>query len=510
MNPKYDRATLERMVFRRQFVLGPASVDRFPSWQKLDLGAGLKLTVHPDLGVERARRGEAWAVLLGYALDSHNPRASNLDILHALLDALHTSDDLLEATDRLGGRWILIAHDGTRTIVLTDAAGMRQVFYTRGSPGDALWCASQPGLLAELLGLTVDAAAAAFMKTARYASDTNASTWYPGDTTPFDRARLLLPNHYLHLESGRVSRCWPRKNLEPIPLDEAVPKCLRSMRGLMSSARGRFAMSVAMTAGWDSRLVLAASRNIAREMTYFTGIFWNMAPDHRDAASPTRLLSALGFENNLIPCRSEPSEEFLRIFRRNVVTAHPAYAAVAEGMLDERLRDRVCTKGDVAEIVKCYFRLDKSLLHSIDAHDLAALAEMDPHPFVIAAFEEWLGGARPFNVDLLDLFCWEQSMGSQEAMIQAECDLVQESFSPLNCRELLTTMLSVDEKHRRPPTFELFRALIKEQWPELLNEPINDEAQTGAKSFARRAIMKMDVDRMAPRSVRRFARRLLS
>ena len=50
----YDQATLDRLLFRRQFILGPGRIDRFPSWHTIDLGKALTLAVHPDLDVWRA------------------------------------------------------------------------------------------------------------------------------------------------------------------------------------------------------------------------------------------------------------------------------------------------------------------------------------------------------------------------------------------------------------------------------------------------------------------------
>jgi hypothetical protein len=99
---------------------------------------------------------------------------------------------------------------------------------------------------------------------------------------------------------------------------------------------------------------------------------------------------------------------------------------------------------------------------------------MGTHPFVVRAFDEWLSDTRnAFNVHLLDLFYWEQRMGNWQAMSQLEWDIVQEVFTPLNCRSLLATMLSVDEKYRRPPEFRLHRQLILSLWPDVLSEPIN-------------------------------------
>lgn len=505
---KYDEASLQRMLFRRQFLLCPSGVDCFRAWSRIDLRGDMTLRAHPDLGVEHATRGDKSISLLGYALDPLHPEASNLDILGGLLDRLDTCKGLLEATDRLGGRWILLVDDGRQSILFTDAAGMRQAFYVRNAEGQA-WCASQPGLLAEVLTLPLDPDAVAFMQTDRYAHDENASTWFPGDFTPYQETKALLPNHYLDLRSGRPLRYWPRSNLEAIPFDEGVTKCHETIQGLMDAARRRFKMSVAMTAGWDSRLVLAATRWMADDVFYFTGMLRNMSAHHPDAAAPSRLLSRLGLKNNIVPCGGKADEAFAELFKRNVVSAHEGYVSLAEGMLNHCPPDRICVKGDVAEIVKCYWRLERSAQPTTPL-ELATLAEMESHPFVIQAFAEWLGNARPRNVHLLDLFCWEQAMGRQEATVEAECDLVQEAFSPLNCRNLLTTMLCVDEKHRRPPTFRLFRALIERMWPETLLEPINGQAQIGAKAAVRAAIMRTGLQQLLPGSLKRLGKQWLS
>lgn len=509
MVAKYTREALERLLFRRQFILGPTAVTRLASWRTIDVGGGLCLTVHPDLEVEHAVQGDKSITLLGYAIDPLVPEANNLEVIRTLLDQLETYERLFQATDRFGGRWVLVVNDGSRVITFTDAAGMRQVFYTRGLSSDQIWCGSQPGLLAEALSLSIDADATAFVRTDGYLN--KPWRWFPGDSTPYKEVKALLPNHYLDLGSGRVHRYWPREDLIPMSFNEAREASLKLLRGLMDGAHRRFKMSVAMTAGWDSRLVLAATRNMAIDTFYFTGIFPDMTAEHMDASAPSRLLASLGLKNNLIHCPSKVDDGLKRVFECNVSEAHREYTPIAQAMLEGCPPDTICTKGDVAEIVKCYHRLEDG--SEITANALAKLTQMDPHPFVLNAFNEWLADARPRNVHLLDLFCWEQSIGRLEAMFEAEFDLVHDSFSPLNCREFLTNALRLDEKYRCGPSFLLFRALIEEMWPDALNEPINGQPQVGIKSVIRRAgnaIVPARLRRLVPRAMLQPIKRLLS
>jgi hypothetical protein len=488
---KYDRSTLKQLSFRRQFVLGPRFLEQLSHWQRLSVGASLHIAVHPDLEVNHIAKNNNSMTLLGYILDPASPTATNRDILKGLVDKLEMCDGIADYTARFGGRWLLIVNDGRRTVLFADAAGLRQVCFTTGRVG-RIWCASQPALLAELLELRVSEDALHFMEVDGYANDGKLS-WYPGDTTPYEAVRQLLPNRYLDLNTGEVRRYWPNANLPVVSPKAGVMASLNILRGLMESARNRFDLAVSLTAGWDSRITLATTAPFGREIFYFTEIFGELTEDHRDVKIPFRLLSKLGLTNNIVECRDGFDEQFAEIYRRNVVMGHAVYGRVSQGLFDQVPEQRICVKGDVAEIVKCYYRLGRSRCDDITAHDLARLAEMAADPFVIKAFGQWLSDARPHlhNVHVLDLFFWEQEAGRLHAMIEAECDIAQDTFAPFNCRNLLTTMLSVPERHRQAPEFDFFRMLLKRAWPDALKEPINSRAQVGVEATVRHSLARM-------------------
>jgi len=58
-------------------------------------------------------------------------------------------------------------------------------------------------------------------------------------------------------------------------------------------------------------------------------------------------------------------------------------------------------------------------------------------------------------------------------MSQLETDISCKQFIPYNCRELLTTLISVDKKYRLHPNHKLYTGIINNLWPEVLREPIN-------------------------------------
>lgn len=102
---------------------------------------------------------------------------------------------------------------------------------------------------------------------------------------------------------------------------------------------------------------------------------------------------------------------------------------------------------------------------------------MGHEPFAVHHFEKWLADVEVrHGVKLLDLFEWEQGHGNWLAMTQLEFDIAwREIITPYNCREVLTTLLGVDERYRRTPDYLLFRRVIEKLWPDVLREPINPQ-----------------------------------
>jgi hypothetical protein len=120
---------------------------------------------------------------------------------------------------------------------------------------------------------------------------------------------------------------------------------------------------------------------------------------------------------------------------------------------------------------------------------------MEDNIFVNRAWEKWLSGLRElYNIHILDLFYWEHWGGNFCAMTQAEWDIVQEVFTPYNCRNLLMKMLSVDEKYRDHDLPIFYRELSNKLWPEVLREPVNPKPQISnnkpIRSFMRYLLKK--------------------
>lgn len=468
---------LDKLLFRRQFILGPHFVQRLKSWRKLKIRDSLYLTVHPDLPLLQTDYRDMSLTLLGYILDPYEPKANDNDIINRLIRQINATDDIFQHTENLGGRWILILDDGEDIRLFNDATGLRQVFYTSDT-SQTIWCASQPGIIAEELNLGIDDEARhEFIDSPEFKN--NIEYWWPGDSSPFKEIQHLLPNHYLDLKKGVCIRYWPDKKLDYISLEKGVEKSAEIVKGLIKSAFNRFDLAFTITAGLDTRVLLAASREVSGSVYYYTLLCYGLTKESPDVKIPSELLSKLGIKHSLIVCPSHMDGEFKEIYKRNVSTAHDGWGNTAQGIYWHYPQEKVSVKGNAIEAARCfYYRTMK--VEKVDARELAKLTEMGENPFAVKHFESWLseaeGIANRCNINILDLFYWEQRMGNWQAMSQLEWDIAQEVFTPFNCRSLLTTLLSVDKKYRRPPDYKLFKKLIIYFWPEALAEKINPKS----------------------------------
>jgi len=465
----------DKLLYHNQFILGPFFIDTLSSWKKIKINSSVRLTVHPDLNTYQAKHQGKAITFLGFILDPDNLQASDSDIINSLIHKLSNCDNFFEHTYKFGGRWILIVNDGKEIRVFNDAAGLRQVFYTETRYIKDLWCASQPGIIAELLNLQMDKDAVDFINS--YEFRTNKEFRWPGYSSPYKEIKHLLPNHYLNLETGCRKRYWPNKPLDELSFNEALEKIPITLQALMKSASNRFDLALSLTAGLDSRLVLAASKEIRDKISYMTVRQIDKPENYIDITIPSMLLSKLGLKHDIVKSTFIINDEFIKIFKKNVPLAHYIYAPDAQAILDYYFQRKVAVTGSVSEIARCSFRsqLKKSEKEKVTAYDLSRLQRMGKNQFAINCFENWLSGLGEIhNLHILDMFEWEQGHGNWLAMCQLEFDLAwKDTFTPFNCRNLLITMLSVKEKYRKPPKYELFERLILDLWPEILSVPIN-------------------------------------
>lgn len=126
----------------------------------------------------------------------------------------------------------------------------------------------------------------------------------------------MLPNHYLNLKTGLCKRYWPNKPFQNLSLEEGLEKSSNILKALMKSASNRFDLTVGLTAGLDSRLVLAASKEISNKLSYTSLRQIDKPDNYPDIIIPSTLLSKLGLKHDIVKSSLIINDEFINIFKK--------------------------------------------------------------------------------------------------------------------------------------------------------------------------------------------------
>lgn len=474
----------ERYLYRRQFIISPQKINGFHHWHHSGLPDGSYVYVHPDLYCMVARRENDFIALMGYILDPFNASRNNAQIIADMLKSSKSIDDLFRYLEPLGGRFSIIAGLGNKKIMVCDPAGFRQIFYMRDSIGE-VWVASQPSLLSEMFSLKVDETLERDLYSIPLFANTH-EYWYPGELSAYSGVKHLIPNHYLDLKLLKQVRYWPKEKLSEESVEDCVEKCSEILHGLYNSIQRRYKLAQGITAGLDSRIILAASREIGSKIEYLTHTHAGLGLSGADIMIPSKMLPELGLEHKIVVHYEIMDKEFERIYRRNVSTArygHGLNAYAFHRYFSEQGKERILINGVCGEITRGFYYLPS--LIPVNGVTLCSLTRMRGSRIALEQFESWLQNTREVSresgVSLLDLFYWEQRVGSWAAMTYHEYDIAFESFSPMNCRLFLSTMLGVKKNYRQTVDTFLHKALIKRMWPEALKYVINPPKKMGGK-----------------------------
>jgi hypothetical protein len=279
------------------------------------------------------------------------------------------------------------------------------------------------------------------------------------------------------LHRRTAHRFFPAAPLPEIDLREAVAEAALILRNSVEGMALRSPLILPVTAGYDSRVLLAASRNVSDRVEYYIDRMGRLEDDHTDVAVPKDLASALGLQFSVLNSMEKVPSWFARLNRVNVTLARNLPKT---RMIYARFKDGVTTtniNGNASEICRNFF--DKDLVIDQDrlaATELSRILFGEATDYATREIDLWqqeLGKISALGYKLLDMLYWEQRMGNWGAHFPAEQDVAIEEFSPFNNRRLITLLLACPIALRAAPDFELYRLIIGSLWLELLDFPFN-------------------------------------
>ncbi len=463
--------------YRLQFAI--ASRLAPPSgWNTIDLGEPGVLGYQSELPVVDITRSAHRLILLGDILDWANPEQDNARIVERIAAGTDSLDTVINATREFGGRWALLRIADGEADLFHDATGMRAVCHAMDS-AHRVAVASDQGMLARIAGLDPCPEARSFVDGF---SRRVSQWWLPGDGLLFRNARQLLPNHRLSLRTGEVKRYWGG---EPDPdgsTEERLSRVATRISGSIRSASQRYPLAVGLSAGWDSRLILASCRDIRNEIRAYSTAPRSQAGTAVDVKLPERICRENHIRHDVLVPSESPSAAFRSAFGEHVFRPHPEFTAYMESELNYSRGEIAGVTGNIAEIVKNPYagKIGTEGFDDRDPAQLSRLVRMQGFSYAESAIARWRDQAvTQGSLSIPQLFFWENRCGRWLSRNVLMFDIGwREIVMPLNCRALLVDMLAVPISLRQRPECLAFERMIKAQWPELLATPIVSKEKT--------------------------------
>lgn len=424
----------------------------------------------PNLNVSSARNATTQIVLIGYLIDPLNPNEKNDEIIKNLTKNSPTVDEFLKGIQVFSGRYVLLYKTDSTFIVVGDACNLRQIYY--GFPANNIVITSSPKLFLDFFGyeLLMSKEKEAFLDLSLFQKKQCA--WY-GDESIDDRLNKILPNHYLDIHRKQKVR-MPFFPLNFSSEEQIMEYACLILRNTFSSLAERYQLIQPLTAGWDSRILLAASRNVKEQIQYY--VFDNTSAISADVWVSNNLSEKLNLDFKIIK-PNELRDDFLLKYKKEHIMPRvlPKTRNIQYHYDCNNNRNVINVNGNCAEIARCYYGYS-SIKINLDML-LTFSGYHNKIPYFTMQLEKWhLNSkqyAQEYGIPLLDLFYWEQRIGNWGAVFPFEQDIAIEEVSPFNNRSLLICLMLVSPKRRKSPHYSFFEKLIRNLWGDVLSEPIN-------------------------------------
>jgi hypothetical protein len=314
--------------------------------------------------------------------------------------------------------------------------------------------------------------------------DNRPNQFFPAGLTLDPDVHRLLPNHFLDLERFQPVRCYPNHPLRCLEPAE-IPAQLETIRTLASGCI-QAAVAAApvvyapLTAGRDSRMVLACARACADQIQFVTfdhTHFNEPGSAVLDLEIANALTTQYGLQHRVLPVAARHEDQSdLRYLRRTGFAGGAGKAldflCACEQQLDLTGAWLTGFEGEVGRAF--YWRSEDAARSDITPAELLQRMLLPPSDPFLTAMEQWLHQLPPGLPlpTILDLAYTEHRLGCWAAPHLYGAAPFQMNLVPLCHRAIFEVMLQL------PPDYKLHQALARDliagAWPELLQLPFNE------------------------------------
>ncbi|MEP0201327.1 MAG: hypothetical protein ABJ084_10845 [Halioglobus sp.] len=440
----------------KQFFVTRDRLDLESDWKILRLG-DYNIYCAPGVGAIRllppagSERGSA--VILGWFSYRGNfyPNSTSNEI--------HTAETLEEIYPLLTGRFVVLQHEGSSLLCTPDPGGQLPVVY-RTESGEL---GSTPRVLEWTEKLLPDPTVDATYRRA------DGTVWYPFGATPYAGIERLLPGQTVALNAGRAQLI----NRTPAVTS---PLSVEQMHGLARDfveAVGRVGQSMEchLTAGWDSRMVVSATLQTARRITYLTYLPAG-ATARVDSQVASRIAKRFELDHAVIPVQSPSTKDIEAWLARTSYCLRDSVTNLTRTIAQTYV-DRYALAGVGGEVGRAFYWNKRDIdQHGLTPDALLARLGFEKTEVGLSRAEQWLSGyAGLSSTSILDRAYIDIRLGCWASAALCGHPVQKPTLSPFNSMAVYESMLALPEDYRLSGQFA--RDFIACGSQELARIPIN-------------------------------------
>lgn len=452
------------LIYNRGYLITDHEIEPPHShWRMLKVN-NFMVYFDPSNEVEFQQYNQNWIFLLGNIIDLNFFTDDKKDIAKNLLHHLSSSDNsFFDYIDDLSGRFLILYGDDTSAKIMSDATGMRSIFYSTKQ--------TIIGSHFELIQEYVSAPHSKIVQTEWLSSYT--SQYFPGHYTPYEDIYFLTPNTLLEVHTKTIKRFFPREEIHPLPIDEIVDEistlCDKQLEILTKKYKK---LILSITAGIDSKTTLALARKYKHHFDFFTYYKGSTVKSLEvDKIVVNDMVKNLGLEDRFqfFNLEQEMPDEFndlVKILKKNTFNEHGF--ELAKFYLDYfSSEDILHIRSNLFEIGRAFYR-NKNVPKNFTVESMIRgySYKAGNDNLVKNAFENFYNVIemdKIFNYDPYDIFYWEFRMGIWHTQVLLESDIAHDTFILFNSRRILKLLLSTPLHNRLKST--IFYKIIEKNWP---------------------------------------------
>ncbi len=424
-----------------------------------------------------------WVCLCGnYCMDVIAGHMEFNLITENLLHKLLVSEQaFFEYLDDLNGRFACFYSLNNELYVLNDATGARSIYYSTQKP----IIASHYNLIHDIVKTKEHPFYGNYCEwVSDMKKENRAYPWVmPGDNTPWTDIKILIANHKLKLPEMVITRFWPRQNTKDTNVTDATSQIAYIIKKEAETLSAYYRVYQSLTAGYDSRITLAATRGIKNGLNYFTYRDKELSVGVFDSEDRERNLNfaknlcdkeKLKFKEITIPQKPLP-EGLKKVLEKNHYHWHIPHVLIPYSKLFPV--HSIHLRSNLIETIRSDAHSPLNKIQSdtnIGAHFAKTNRYSEGYKYFEEAsklFERFYfenSFDNVFDYPVPQLFYWEYSCSVWlSGAVLTITDLVVDTFQLFNCRKVLDIALGM-------PTYYRNRAIIYDRvvnilWPDLLD-----------------------------------------